>query len=290
MEDENGESMEAELHANTPSDSETLLNIVVDSNSNKPIKFNYNSAEIMTLLWYGNGELIRNGKCYNKDFTVLLLLSIITDLNREGKIELGKYNIYDKPLIFCIDKNAVGIPYYDFCLDLFKEKNCMPLHVFINKGVINGTHLRNLVIEDLEKKELVYREVKEIFNGKIKCNYWSVHMPLECQRWFRDYVFRDFKTDESIKNLVNLMIISSEVLYQKDRMFRNIFGQNEFYYIKKKFSSEDLEIPSIYVIGDDNNIKGKEFNEINNNNNINNNNTNKKPIDEGTEVTVGNDI
>lgn len=130
MEDENGESMEAELHANTPSDSETLLNIVVDSNSNKPIKFNYNSAEIMTLLWYGNGELIRNGKCYNKDFTVLLLLSIITDLNREGKIELGKYNIYDKPLIFCIDKNAVGIPYYDFCLDLFKEKKLYAITCF----------------------------------------------------------------------------------------------------------------------------------------------------------------
>jgi len=145
-------------------------------------------------------------------------------------------------------------------------------------GVIHGSNLRKMVMEDLEKHELAEREVKEYLGGKLKCNYWILHMPYECQRWFRDYVFKDFNDDPSIKTLVNLMVDSSEVLYQKDHLFRNIFGKNEIFYIKKKFA-EGINAPQIYITNDGNITK--EFNSLP---------AKKKAIDEETEVTIGNDI
>jgi len=155
----------------------------------------------------------------------------------------------------------------------------MPLHIFINKAILNGFQLRNMVIEDLEKKQLAERIVKEHCNGKLKLNYWILHMPMECQRWFRDYVFKDFNKDISIRTLIDLMILSSEILYQKDRLFSNIFGKNEFYYIKKKFT-EGIEIPAIYVINDGNTTKDtKEYDK-----------TDNETVDAETEVTFGNEI
>eukprot|EP00833_Pecoramyces_ruminatium_P018654 jgi/Orpsp1_1/1192686/evm.model.d7180000095205.1 len=83
------EDVETELYVDTFTETETLLNISTGNNipsTSNVIKGRYNSAEIMTLLWYANGELVRNGKCFNKDFIVLLVLAIIADLNREGII------------------------------------------------------------------------------------------------------------------------------------------------------------------------------------------------------------
>jgi len=276
------EDVETELYVDTFTETETLLNISTGNNipsTSNVIKGRYNSAEIMTLLWYANGELVRNGKCFNKDFIVLLVLAIIADLNREGIIGFAKYNDNSKPLILCMDKRSTGISYYDFCIDLFQEKNKIPLHVYINMAILKGLNLRNLVIEDLEKKELAQRITKDYFVGKLILNYWALHMPMECQRWFRDFVFRDFNDDSSIRTLIELMILSSEILYQKDRLFSNIFGKNEFYYIKKKFT-EGIESPVIYVVNDNNISKdSKEFENLNN-----------KPLDAETEITVGNDI
>ena len=270
---------ESEIYVNSFVDRETLLNIKTDANYSKNDKINYNSAEMLTLLWYADGEYIRVGKCFNKDYTVLLLLAIISDLNKEGKLDICQYDIYkDKPILVCLNKVKTDIPYYDFCLNLFEERKSIPLHVFINMGVMHGFELRNMVMKDLEKKDLAEREVKEYLGGKIKCNYWTLHMPFECQRWFRDYVFRDFNDDPSIKTLVDLMICSSDVLYQKDHLFRNIFGKNEIFYIKKKFT-EGINAPQIYVTSDGNITK--EFNNLA---------IKKKAIDEETEVTIGNDI
>jgi len=270
-------SKESEIYVNTFNDTETLLNI--NANYSKNDKKRYNSAEMLTLLWYADGEYVRIGKCFNKDYTVLLLLAIISDLNREGMIDICQYEIYkDKPIVVCVNKNKTGIPYYDFCLSLFEERRSIPLHIFVNMGVIHGLDLRNMVMEDLEKKNLAEREVKEYFGGKIKCNYWTLHMPFECQRWFRDYVFKDYNDDPSIKTLVDLMIHSSDVLYQKDHLFRNIFGKNEIFYIKKKFT-EGVNAPQIYVTSDGNITK--EFNNLP---------IKKKAVDEETEITIGNDI
>jgi len=274
-------TQESNVYIRANSESHTLLSINNNESSSTTIdaKKKYNSAEMLTLLWYADGEYFRIGRCFNKDYTVLLLLAIISDLNREGKVDLCEYDIYpDKGILLCIDDSKTGIPYYDFCLDLFKDKKSIPLHVFINMGVIKGSMLRNMVMEDLEKKELAEREVKEHVNGKIKCNYWTLRMPIECQRWFRDYVFKDFNTDPSIKTLIDLMIYSSEVLYQKDHLFRNIFGKNEIFYIKKKYSDEGITAPHI-VITSDGNIT-KEFSPLNK----------KKMMDEETEITIENDI
>ncbi|KAG4086073.1 hypothetical protein H8356DRAFT_1298081 [Neocallimastix lanati (nom. inval.)] len=282
LKNDKDEEVETELYIDSVNETETLLKISegsTPSTSNNNNKRKYNSAEIMTLLWYGNGDLIKNGKCFNKDFTVLLVLVIIADLNREGVIDFAKYNNNDKPILLCMDKRKSGISYYDLCIDLFEEKNNIPLHVFVNKAVLYGLQLRNMVIEDLEKKGLAERVVKEYFKGKVKCNYWVLHMPIECQGWFRDYVFKDFRNDVSIKTLIDLMILSSEILYQKDRLFKNIFGKNEFYYMKKKFT-EGIDLPSVYVISDENISKeNKGFDKING-----------KPIDAETDITIGNDI
>ncbi|ORY30643.1 hypothetical protein LY90DRAFT_673793 [Neocallimastix californiae] len=281
IKNEKNKEVETELYIDSCNEKETLLNIKennVPSTSNDSNK-KYNSAEIMTLLWYANGELVRNGNCYNKDFTVLLILVIIVDLNRNGIVDFAKYNNNDKPLLICTDKRKTEIPYYDACIEIFKEQNSMPLHIFINKAILNGFQLRNMVIEDLEKKQLAERIVKEHCNGKLKLNYWILHMPMECQRWFRDYVFKDFNKDISIRTLIDLMILSSEILYQKDRLFSNIFGKNEFYYIKKKFT-EGIEIPAIYVINDGNTTKDtKEYDK-----------TDNETVDAETEVTFGNEI
>ncbi|ORX58364.1 hypothetical protein BCR36DRAFT_317575 [Piromyces finnis] len=275
---------ETDIYINTSNETEPLLNISLVADSLKKNKKKYNSAEMLTLLWYADGEYIRIGRCFNKDYTVLLLLAIVSDLNRNGKIDICQYEIYDdKAILMCHDNSPTGIPYYDFCLQLFEDKNCIPLHVFVNMGVIQGTLLRNMVIEDLEKKNLAEREVKNYIGGKIKCNYWIVHMPFECQGWFRDYVFKDINTDPSIKSLVDLMILSSGILYQKDHLFRNIFGKNEIFYIKKKFTENENEnenAPYIFVTSDDN--ISKEFANIINNK--------KKALDEETEITIGNDI
>ncbi|KAG4098793.1 hypothetical protein H8356DRAFT_1670692 [Neocallimastix lanati (nom. inval.)] len=281
IKNEKNKEVETELYIDSCNEKATLLNIKennVPSTSNDSNK-KYNSAEIMTLLWYANGELVRNGNCYNKDFTVLLILVIIVDLNRNGIVDFAKYNNNDKPLLICTDKRKTEIPYYDACIEIFKEQNSMPLHIFINKAILNGFQLRNMVIEDLEKKQLAERIVKEHCNGKLKLNYWILHMPMECQRWFRDYVFKDFNKDISIRTLIDLMILSSEILYQKDRLFSNIFGKNEFYYIKKKFT-EGIEIPAIYVINDGNTTKDtKEYDK-----------TDNETVDAETEVTFGNEI
>jgi len=248
------EDIETELYADTISEMECLLNTTGSSSpsTSDTMKGKYNSAEIMTLLWYGNGELVKNGRCFNKDFTVLLVLAIISDLNRDGIVGFAKYNDNDKPLILCINKKNTGIPYYDLCINLFMEKNKIPLHVFINMAILKGLYLRNMVIEDLEKRKLAQRIIKEHFNGKLKFDYWILHMPIECQRWFRDYVFKGLHNDSSIKTIIELMILSSEILYQKNRMFNNIFGKNEFYYIKQKFT-EGIEIPDILIVNKDSN-------------------------------------
>jgi len=246
IKDEHNNSIETELYANCPNDEDTILKISANNND----KMKFNSAEMMTLLWYGDGERVRNGKCFNKDFTVLLILSIISDLFREGLIDICELGAYDKPIvIYMNNNNKTGIPYYDLCLSIFKDKKGIPLHMFVNMAAFYGINLRNMVIEDLEKKDLATREVKEIFNGKIKCNYWIVHMPMECQKWFRDFVYKDNNLDNSLKTMVNLMIISWDVLYEKDRLFRNIFGKNEFFYIQKKFT-EGVNIPSIVIEGE----------------------------------------
>jgi len=242
------EEVETNVYINCINDGDTLLSIS-NSSSSESQNLKYNSAEIITLLWYGNGNLVRNGICFNKDFTVLLALGIIVDLHRDGKFDLCKYDVNDKPLLLCMDKKKTGIPYYDFCIDLFKEKNSIPLHIFVNMVSLHGYNLRNMVIEDLEKKELAHREVKDYFNGKLKFNYWIVRMPLDCQSWFRDYVFKD-KKDPSIKVLIDLMILSSNILYQKDRLFSSVFGKNEIFYIKEKFGG-NVEIPTIQVIDED---------------------------------------
>jgi len=85
-------SKESNIYVRTSSDSQTLLNVNIESNSATiGDKKRYNSAEILTLLWYADGEYFRIGRCFNKDYTVLLLLAIISDLNREGKIDLCEY-------------------------------------------------------------------------------------------------------------------------------------------------------------------------------------------------------
>jgi len=267
------EDEELDLYVSIPRENNagTLLNVNVDCND-KNSKVKYNSAEMMTLLWYGNGNLVKIGRCFNKDFTLLLILSIISDLNRIGKIEICHYGPYEgKGVLLCVDDKETGIPYYDFCLELFNNNKSIPLHVFTNMATIRGSKLRNMVIEDLEKKNLAEKEVKKYLFDKIILNFWSIHMPLECQNWFRDYVFKDCTTDYSIKNLINIMIIASEVLYQKNRLFKNIFGENEIFYVKKKFTEGTL-CPSICVTGD-----GTITKDLNK----------KKASDETTEITVG---
>jgi len=68
IKNEKNKEVETELYIDSCNEKETLLNIKennVPSTSNDSNK-KYNSAEIMTLLWYANGELVRNGNCYNK--------------------------------------------------------------------------------------------------------------------------------------------------------------------------------------------------------------------------------
>jgi len=68
IKNEKNKEVETELYIDSCNEKATLLNIKennVPSTSNDSNK-KYNSAEIMTLLWYANGELVRNGNCYNK--------------------------------------------------------------------------------------------------------------------------------------------------------------------------------------------------------------------------------
>jgi len=75
IKNEKNKEVETELYIDSCNEKETLLNIKennVPSTSNDSNK-KYNSAEIMTLLWYANGELVRNGNCYNKSFFFFFL-------------------------------------------------------------------------------------------------------------------------------------------------------------------------------------------------------------------------